>query len=100
MKKTNPRLKSSLLSSILLLNISCDQSTKKIAQTHLHFGDETPYLGGIFKLMYAKNQGTFLSIDSNLPIEIRNSVLIALPILLLIGLIIYTFFSKKISLSR
>jgi len=98
MKKTNPLFKIYMLSLILLLNIGCDQSTKKIAQTHLHFGEEITYLGGVFKLIYAENHGAFLIIGDDLPVEIRNLVLIAFPTVLLMGLIIYTFFSKKISL--
>lgn len=98
MKKSTQLYRILGLSIIMLLNIGCDQSTKKIAQTHLHFGDEIAYLGGIFKLMYAENQGAFLSISDDLPLEIRNVVLIVFPTVLLLGLILYTFFSKKISL--
>jgi signal peptidase II len=98
MKKATPYHRILGLSAIILINIGCDQSTKKIAQTHLHFGDEMTYLGGIFKLMYAENYGAFLSIGDNLPLEIRNLVLIAFPTILLICLVFYTFFSKKISL--
>jgi len=100
MKKIKPLYKITLLASIIFLNIGCDQTTKKVAQEHLTFGDEITYLNGYFKFMYAENEGAFLSIGDDLPIEIRNLLLVIIPAILLVFLIFYTLFSKAITLPQ
>ena len=97
MKKFNSFYKIPLLAAIIFLNIGCDQATKQVAQNHLTFGDEIAYFGGVFKLMYAENQGAFLSIGDDLPFEIRHLLLVIVPVCLLVFLFFYTFFSTQIN---
>ena len=56
---------------ILLTCVGCDQITKIAARNYLSFSQPMYYLGGIFRLQYTENTGSFLSLGSALPSELR-----------------------------
>lgn len=85
-----------LMLSIVFLNIGCDQSTKFIAKSYLKDIDKIEVINGIFVLQYAENDGGFLSIFSHLPDLVRQILLFAIPIPVIIFLCFYIMFSKKI----
>jgi signal peptidase II len=56
----------------LLSCVGCDQGTKAIAKEYLPRNEVISYAHGTIRLEYAENKGTFLSIGSSLPYNVRN----------------------------
>jgi signal peptidase II len=56
---------------LLLACVGCDQVTKALAEQHLAGRAPVVMLGGAFRLLYAENQGAFLSLGANLPDAVR-----------------------------
>lgn len=82
---------------VMLLNIGCDQKTKQIAKETLMHEPSTSYVNDIFRLVYAENNGAFLSMGSGLPDDMRYLVLSILPIIVLGIMLLYTLFSKELT---
>lgn len=60
-----------LMALILTMSIGCDQVTKKVATDMLMFSTPRSFLGDLFRLEYAENQGGFLSLGRQMPPEVR-----------------------------
>lgn len=82
---------------IVLVNIGCDQKTKAMAVDQLQNKATTYYLDDMFALTFAKNDGAFLSLGSNFNPTLRFLLLKALPVVMLLLLTFYTFFSKELN---
>ena len=100
MKKQNILYKICLLSGIILINVGCDQTTKKIAHQHLASGNQVEYFQGIFTFVYAENTGAFLGLGSHLGAGIKQLFLVIVPAVLLAFLMVTTFFSRRISTAQ
>lgn len=85
-----PRLKRlSILLIVLLLCVTFDQATKSIAQRSLAGEPAREYLGGMVRLEYAENVGSFLSLGATLPAETRFWIFTVFSALLVLGLALY-----------
>jgi signal peptidase II len=51
---------------LLLLTVSCDQTSKRLAAALLEGLGPTPYMGGSVELLYAENSGAFLGLGARL----------------------------------
>ncbi|NRB51963.1 MAG: signal peptidase II [Saprospiraceae bacterium] len=83
--------------AIVFLNVGCDQVTKQVAVEELSSGTIKPVLGDFFRLSYAENKGAFLSWGAEWSKGFQTFLLHFLPVVLLVGLLGYTFFSKQLS---
>ena len=86
-----------LLSAVLGLSVGCDQATKVIAISNLQGKPSHSYLGDIFRLTFAKNDGAFLSLGSQLPDAARFWVLTVAVGALLLGIVVFTAVSAKLN---
>ena len=68
MKKT---LKFSLLLSLLLCCVGCDQATKSAAKKLLSSSVPIPFLNGFIRFEYVENPGVFLSLGAELTVGFR-----------------------------
>ncbi|MFD1255208.1 signal peptidase II [Mucilaginibacter terrae] len=75
--------------------ISCDQLTKGLAKQHLMSREPSSYFHDLFRLQYAENTGAALSLGDNLPQPYSFLLLSLVPLLVLTGLLIYTFTQIK-----
>jgi signal peptidase II len=78
-----------LLLIIALILISFDQATKSLAQRSLAGEPAREYLGGLVRLEYAENVGSFLSLGASLPAEARFWIFTVFSALLVLGLALY-----------
>lgn len=85
-----------LVIGIMVINIGCDQYTKQVAKESLSFGERHDYLFDTFSLTYAENDGAFLSLGTNFPKVLQHWLLKVFPVVLLVGLFLYTLFSKQL----
>src|SRR5689334_8995502 len=81
---------------VLGASIGCDQVTKVIATSSLKGEPARIYLGDIFRLQFATNEGAFLSLGAGLSDDARYWVLTVAVGLLLFGIMIYTLASRKL----
>lgn len=87
-----------LILFIVLLNIGCDQQTKQVAKDNLeHVAGGYSYLNDMFRLVYAENNGAFLSAGSDWPPIMHTLFLKVIPFALLLAMLIYTLFSTKVN---
>jgi len=75
----NQILRNVLLLLLVLLNLSCDQISKRIARTNLSYYEEVNVISDHFVLTKVENSGAFLSIGNNLPTPIKLIFLSILP---------------------
>lgn len=83
--------------AIIIINIGCDQVTKQVATEELGKGREHTFFGEIFRLSYVENEGAFLSWGANWSKEFQTWLLHFLPVIMLTGLLFYTFFSQQLN---
>jgi len=90
-----------LIVFVVLLNIGCDQQTKQIAKDRLEYvAGGFSYLNDTFRLIYAENNGAFLSAGSDWPPIVHTLFLKVIPFVLLAGMFIYTLFSAKVNIRQ
>lgn len=82
--------------SVFIGQIVLDQWTKMLATEHLKNQAARSYLGDLFRLQYATNEGAFLSLGANLPPQARYWVLTGGVGLLLLALCVYALFSEPL----
>lgn len=93
-------IKSRLVPVFLAIGVTVglDQWTKQLAlayQNTLRGGID--YLGGLFKLTFARNTGAFLSLGADFNPLLRTLLLEVFPSLLLVGLLFYIFRSRELN---
>lgn len=86
-----------LVMAIVLINVGCDQATKQLAREQLLSAGQLSYLSGFFRLSYVENKGAFLSLGAGLSDQLRYWALLILPMGLLLGLLLYTLFSRSVN---
>jgi signal peptidase II len=85
-----------LLFSILVICIIFDQVTKYIALNFLYGKPAISFFFDTFRLTYAENTGAFLSFGANFPYPLNWILFIFLPVLFLIGLVLYLIFKNDL----
>jgi signal peptidase II len=85
-----------IVALIILTFIGCDQSTKSIAKTYLQFSPPMEYLGGFVQLLYAENEGGFLSLGSELPVIVRKITAAVLALGVVIGFVLLLRFTARL----
>lgn len=83
--------------AIVFLNVGCDQVTKQVAVEELTQGTIRPILGDFFRLSYVENKGAFLSWGAEWSKGFQTWLLHFLPVVMLVGLLGYTSFSKHLT---
>jgi len=86
--------------AVFIGQLVIDQWTKQLAIEHLKDHPTRIYLGDIFRLQYATNEGAFLSLGANLSPGARYWVLTIGVGLLLLGLVVYALFSEVLWKTR
>lgn len=89
--------RTSVLLGVLGVSVGCDQATKHLATASLAGHQQQSFLGDVFRLTYAMNDGAFLSLGANLPNGARFWVLTVGVGLLLLGLLAYATFGKRLN---
>jgi len=82
---------------IIIANILFDQWTKQLAEEQLAGKSTLSYLGDTLRLYYVENKGAFLSLGAGQSEVIRYWALKVLPVILLLGLLVYTLFSSQMT---
>jgi signal peptidase II len=83
-----------IISVSVLFLVSCDQTTKELANTELKNQAKTE-IAGIITLQYVENDGGMLSFGGNLPQEIKFTVFILIVSVFLSLLFIYIIKTKQ-----
>jgi signal peptidase II len=86
-----------IMAGVLVSSIGLDQYTKRIAIEALRHKPGHSFLGDTFRLQYAENDGAFLSLGGNLP-ELPRFWLLTVGVgLMLLGIVIFALWSKKLT---
>jgi signal peptidase II len=91
------RNRSIAILTIILLSIITDQITKIVAKAILKSSPPIIYFGDLFRFQYAENTGAMLGFGSDLPDGLRFWLLTVLVGALLVVLLIFLFYSQKLS---
>lgn len=86
-----------LVFGLMAVSIGIDRWTKVLAIQHLQGRPIRNVAGEFLQLVYVENTGAFLSFGAGLPDTLRFIMLTILPSLLLIGLLLYTLFSRMLN---
>ena len=84
------------MSIIVLLAIAFDQISKVWERNNFESYIETSIVGDIFTLIKVENTGAFLGMGSELPETLRVLLLIVLPVIVLVGITVYTYLDKSL----
>ena len=90
------RKRNILITIIVLLGIAFDQISKVWVRNNFESYIETSIVGDIFTLIKVENTGAFLGMGSELPETLRVLLLIILPVIVLVGITVYTYLEKSL----
>ena len=90
------RKRNILITIIVLLGIAFDQISKVWVRNNFESYIETSIVGDIFTLIKVENTGAFLGMGSELPETLRVILLIVLPVIVLVGITVYTYLEKSL----
>ncbi len=90
------RKRNILISIIVLLAIAFDQISKVWVRNNFESYIETSIVGDIFTLIKVENTGAFLGMGSELPETLRVLLLIVVPVIVLVGITVYTYLEKSL----
>lgn len=82
------------LVALIVVLVAADQWTKQLARQYLPLYHRD-YAGGLLSLMYAENEGAFLSIGSTLPPAVRTAVF-SLGVLIAVGIALFVVFTGRV----
>ena len=85
-----------LVFTLILLNIGCDQISKKMVRDDVEFRSTTEIIGEKFVLTNVENSGAFLGMGSDLNPIIKTILLLVLPIAVLLLVLHYLLTKKEI----
>ncbi|MHB1415675.1 MAG: signal peptidase II [Chloroflexota bacterium] len=91
----NFRQRAVLLLGVTALCVGADQTAKQIAATYLQHSPALSFVGDLFRLQYAENPGSFLSLGAGLPEYLRSLLLVGGLGLFLAALFGYALFSGQ-----
>ncbi len=83
-----------IIFAILVSCVGCDQTTKSIAKSVLSESETSSYFQDTVRLHLVYNNGAFLGLGSSLPEVWREGIFTVGVAILLIGALVYAFFSK------
>ncbi|MHB8473861.1 MAG: signal peptidase II [Gammaproteobacteria bacterium] len=86
-----------LILVMLIGCVGCDQTTKSVAQSYLPSAESWSFLGDTVRLQLTYNPGAFLSVGASLPTFWRYAVFSVGGGVLLLGLLGYALFSKRLT---
>jgi signal peptidase II len=86
-----------LILVVLVGCVGCDQTTKSVAQSYLPSAEAWSFLGDTVRLQLAYNPGAFLSLGASLPAFWRHALFSVGGAILLLGLLGYALFSKRLT---
>ena len=89
--------KLTLLASLVLPTLVLDQWSKILAIQYLKYSPAKSFFNGMAKLIYAENPGAWGSLGAHWPESLRFAFLIVIPLLVLLGIIIYIFLSHSMA---
>ena len=84
----------------IILVIAADQASKIVAKNQLKGEGTISQFNDIWRWVYAENTGAFLSWGSDLDGIGHLLLMKVIPVILLIGLFIYTIWSKEVPLNQ
>lgn len=87
-----------LILIIIISVIAADQVTKELAREYLADSPTISYLGNLFLLHYAENDGAFLSMGSSWSAPLRMILLTIIPVVFLFVLLFVVLFSKEMDI--
>jgi len=90
------RKRNILITIIVLLGIAFDQISKVWVRNNFESYIETSIVGDIFTLIKVENTGAFLGMGSELPETLRVLLLIVVPVIVLVGITVYTYLEKSL----
>lgn len=90
------RKRNILITIIVLLAITFDQISKVWVRNNFESYIETSIVGDIFTLIKVENTGAFLGMGSELPETLRVLLLIVVPVIVLVGITVYTYLEKSL----
>ena len=93
------KLRNFIVIAVLLLNIGCDQVTKKVARERIEYGENISVITGYLTLTKVENTGAFLSLGNELPDILRVILLNVLPALFLLAMLVYILRKSKMQMS-
>jgi signal peptidase II len=82
---------------IVLCNVSCDQISKNIVRERIDYNESIHFLSNRLTLTKVENTGAFLSLGNNLPEAFKLFLLVLLPLITLLGAIVYIMIKQDIS---
>ena len=82
--------------TLIILNIGCDQVSKKMVRDQVEFRSTTEIIGETFILTNVENSGAFLGMGSDLNPIIKTILLLILPIVVLLFVLHYLLTKKDI----
>ena len=85
-----------LVFTLIILNIGCDQVSKKMVREQVEFRSTTEIIGETFILTNVENSGAFLGMGSDLNPIIKTILLLILPIAVLLIVLHYLLTKKEI----
>ena len=84
------------ISSLIILSIFFDQLSKFWIRNNIESYNEIELIGSFFTLIRVENSGAFLGMGSELSYIPKLILLIIFPIVVLVGVSIYTYTDKKL----
>lgn len=94
---TNRVFKITLILSLTIVNIGCDQVSKKIVRSHVAAYENISVIGNHLTITRVENSGAFLSLGNALPETIKHILLSVLPLLILAFIFVYALRKKTIA---
>jgi len=82
---------------IVLLNVGCDQATKRIARERLEGRGTVHVVDQVVILRYVENTGGFLGLGAGLPRPLRVTLFVAFPVAVLAAMLLYVIRSPRIA---
>ena len=76
-------LRTAIISGILILNIGCDQISKRMVREHVSDFEQISIIENYITLMRVENTGAFLSVGNSLPEPLRFALLSLLPLIII-----------------
>ena len=92
----NKRKRNLFITTIVFLSIILDQISKIWVRNNFESYIENSIIGDVFTLINVENTGAFLGMGSELSEIPRVLLLIALPIIVLVSITIYTYIDKSL----
>ena len=97
MMNTQRLIKISLLLAIIMVNIGCDQVSKKIVRDNIKPYETIQLLNNNITVTHVENTGAFLSVGDSLPKTAKNILLSILPVMALLFGAIFIFSRHNMS---